>query len=154
MTARLLALLAALALGAWTARPRDGGGVVVAGDGAPAVAAALDGAALDRGGAAARRLVLLRRWQSLDHLPAMRRLCRGACGDGGPAAVELRIPALAGRRLVTLVNLAALGAGPALDRGDPPPEPALGCLREIVAGAAETLCGTTRTVAWRLPRGL
>ena len=115
--------------------------VSVIGDGAPAVANLL----ADAG--ASGEVVLLRRWQSLEHVPDLRRLCRRAC-DGAAPIVALRQPTWDGLRRVTVVDVGALGGGAALDAGKPlPPEVST---RVAAAAAGE---GARRT-AWRLPFGL
>ena len=71
-----------LALGWCGLRPLPDPAPRLSGDGAPAIAAALSRRGLTPGGrGAGREVVFLRRWQSLDHLPDLRRTCRSAC-DG------------------------------------------------------------------------
>ncbi|UWQ22255.1 hypothetical protein [Jannaschia sp. W003] len=142
LAALLLAALAAAGL-------RRATGVHVSGDGAPALAALSTAPA----GTAAVELVLLRRWQNLEALPALRRLCRAAC-DGTAPVVRLRQPSPRGLRTVVLVDVGALGAGVALDRGAPLPAPVARCLARAAERGGTEVCGHAPRTAWRLPFGL
>lgn len=121
-------VLVCLLLAAWLLWPRDGApGVSVVGDGAGAVRAALDlpdGASAD--------VVLLRRAESLRHLPEVARLCRGRCG---PGVTVLRVLGPGGgTRLV--VEMSALEEIAALDRGEGLPDGIAACVARVVAAEA------------------
>ena len=146
---RLTVAALALAVAALLLWPRAPGGVSIIGDGAPAVAAALD---LPEGAAA--RAVLLRRAGSLRHLPEIDRLCRGRCG---PGLTVLRVLGPGGGdRLV--FEMSDLDGVEALDRGEPLPEPAVACLAGAIAaeaaGRAPPPCVGARRLRVVLPYGL
>ena len=133
-------------------RPAGPDAYHVSGDGAAAVTAALSrlGAPLaTEAGAAGTEVVLLRRWQSLDHLPGIKRLCRAAC-DGRAPLVDIAVPGWAGWRRIRLIDLGAYGGGGALDRGDPLPAP----VAENLARRALTGDPSAGMRIWRLPSGL
>ncbi|MEM7644282.1 MAG: hypothetical protein AAF366_17410 [Pseudomonadota bacterium] len=101
--------------------------VHVSGDGAAPVGLALSLPRAPSVASAELEVVLIRRWQNLEALPDLRRLCRAAC-DGGADVVRLRRPALNGQTDVLIVDVSAFGAAPALDAGAPIPEDVVGCL--------------------------
>jgi hypothetical protein len=136
----LASAAAALVAAAWALWPRAPEGVSVAGDGAPAVAAALDLPA--RAGV---DLVLLRRKANLRHLPKVARLCRGRCG---PGLTMLRIVGGYPRLVVEMSELEGIAA---LDRGEPLPRAIVDCVAgavaQQVAGRPPSGClGARRTV--------
>jgi hypothetical protein len=147
LTALLLALLAAgLALGF---RPGAGQGAHLSGDGAPALAARLGDLVVAAAPEdAALRVVLLRRRETLRHLPGL----AAACGHGCRAqAVTVLRPSASGRVATLLLDASILGGGDALDAGRPLPDAAARCLadevRRMQAGG-EGCAGLTR--AWRI----
>ncbi|WP_179378778.1 hypothetical protein [Jannaschia marina] len=73
------------------------------------------------------QVVLLRRWQNLEGLEWLARLCGRACA-GQTGVVTIRRPAPNGETRVILVNLGAHGAGAMLDAGEPIPEHILSCI--------------------------
>ena len=154
-TARIAAVLLAFVLAAiaWGSRDRGGEGLHVSGDGADDLAVRLGSTLAATAEAAATEVVLLRRWQNLDHAPALRRLCRGACAPG-TAAVAIRQPSPSGLRRVLLIDVGALGAGPSLDRGEGLPDAVVDCLTQGVTARAALLCGAPVERVWRLPGGL
>lgn len=142
---RRIAVAAVIALAgsaAWTIRPQTVTRPSVIGDGAPDIAAALAERTVP-----AHEVAVLRRWQSLDHMADLRRLCRDAC-DGTAPVVALRQPTWDGLRRVLIVDVGALGGGAALDGGHPLPPTVLDRVVAVIEG------GGPRRVAWRLPFGL
>jgi hypothetical protein len=141
----ILALLAALSV-----RPRAPATVHLSGDGAGDVRPLLGAPLAADPSGAALEVVLLRRWQNLEALPALRRLCRGAC-DGRAAAVLIRRPGLRGRRQTLLVDVGRLGAGPPLDRAEAMPGAAAACVAALIdAGAPGPGCpGAGLRTVWR-----
>jgi hypothetical protein len=127
-----LAALLLLGLGAGL-RPDGRAGVHVSGDGAPALRARLGASASavapeDAG----LRVALLRRRETLRHLPALAAACGGGCRA---ASVTLYRPSPAGARRTLLLDASILGGGAALDAGEPLPGPAVECLAAEVRRA-------------------
>ncbi|MEM9796794.1 MAG: hypothetical protein AAF919_09905 [Pseudomonadota bacterium] len=109
-----LFLLLVLA-GAWMFRPGSDGAVHVSGDGAADVLPGLD-MPLSADPAGARlEVVLIRRAESLRHVPRLARLCRGRCLE--VAVTVFHRPSLSGLRKIVVLDVAALGGGGSLDRG-------------------------------------
>ncbi|SFJ35029.1 hypothetical protein [Jannaschia pohangensis] len=73
------------------------------------------------------QVIALRRWQNLDGLTDLRRLCGVACNGEAPV-VLLRRPSLNGMTKVLFIDMGAHGAGSMLDRGEPIPEYLLSCI--------------------------
>ncbi|SDY73625.1 hypothetical protein SAMN05444004_1035 [Jannaschia faecimaris] len=131
---RLILLILAFAAGAATHRaitpisPHD---VHVSGDGAAQLAEALfTWPGPERAGDAAiatTQVITVRRWQNLEGLTDIARLCGVAC-DGRAGVVILRRPSLNGLTRVVLVNLGNYGAGEMLDAGQPMPDQIVACV--------------------------
>ena len=80
---------------------------------------------------AATQVVTLRRWQNLEGLPDLARLCGAAC-DGRAGVVTILRPSPGGMTRIVLVDLGDHGAGEQLDGGAPMTAPVVACaLRSI-----------------------
>ena len=147
----LVLLVALLAVALWMSRDGDRAGLHVSGDGARQVTPWLAAEGVPQVAAEAARVevVLLRRWQNLESLPALHALCGGACGDGD-AVVALRQPRPGGLRRILLVDLSGTRAAAALDRGAPMPVATLACLGRTFAGQ-DAACLPPARVVWRMP---
>ena len=147
----LVPVVALLAVAFWMSRDGDRAGLHVSGDGARQVTRWLAAEGVPQVAAEAARVevVLLRRWQNLQSLPALHRLCGGACDDGD-AVVALRQPTPRGLRRVLLIDLSGTEAAAALDRGAAIPAATLACLGLLFADRDAGCLPPARTV-WRMP---
>ena len=84
------------------------------------------------------QVILLRRWQNLEGLPALARLCGRPCA-ARPAAGRLDRPSLNGLTRVVILDLSAFGLGAALDEGRLPEAPTLYCVVNHIAREARAL---------------
>ena len=158
--------LLALALGAvllavrtlTPAKPMD---AHVSGDGADALAVALFAGPDAPGRAAtaaeaALEVVALRRWQNLEALPDLRRLCGPAC-DGGAGVVSIMRPMPRGLVRTVILDLSAFGGGAALDAGEALDAAVAACAAALIRAMDVLPPGCrppTERRVWRLPYGL
>lgn len=80
---------------------------------------------------ATTQVITVRRWQNLEGLVDLVRLCGAAC-DGSAGVVTIRRPALNGLSQIILVNLSDHGAGEMLDEGAPLPEHITSCVVQAI----------------------
>lgn len=80
---------------------------------------------------ATTQVIAVRRWQNLEGLRDVMRLCAAAC-DGSAGIVTIRRPALNGMTQLILVNLGDHGAGEALDQGAPMPDHIVSCVVQAI----------------------
>lgn len=80
---------------------------------------------------ATTQVITARRWQNLEGLEDVARLCGVAC-DGRAGIVTIRRPSLNGLTQVILVDLGDHGAGEMLDEGAPIPEEIIGCVIQAI----------------------
>jgi len=108
----------------------------ISGDGADQLAEAIfDWPGPDRARDAAfagMQVIALRRWQNLEGLTDLRRLCGAAC-NGEVPVVLLRRPSLNGMTKVLFIDMGAHGAGPMLDQAEVIPEYLLSCIAQEIA---------------------
>lgn len=80
---------------------------------------------------ATTQVIAVRRWQNLEGLRDVARLCAAAC-DGSAGVVTIRRPALNGMTQLILVNLGDHGAGEMLDEAAPMPEHIVSCVVQAI----------------------
>lgn len=80
---------------------------------------------------AAMEVVTFRRWQNVEAMTGLMAVCGAPC-DGRAPVVLLRRPSLGGLTRVRFVDLSALGAGPALDRGAPMDAATIACVAALI----------------------
>jgi hypothetical protein len=106
---------------------------------------------------AATQVITVRRWQNLEGLTDLVRMCGAAC-DGSSGVVTIRRPSLNGRTQVILVNLGDHGAGEMLDAGAPIPEHLAACIVQAIEIARTdgqwkiTKCDVQESVTVTRPR--
>lgn len=80
---------------------------------------------------ATTQVIAVRRWQNLEGLADVARLCGAAC-DGSAGVVKIRRPALNGMTQLILVNLGDHGAGEMLDQGVRVPDHIVSCVVQAI----------------------
>lgn len=136
-----VALVCALAIGAgvlgWRGftpvAPFD---VHISGDGSAQITGAIFGPGdlprADDPATAALEVVTFRRWQNIETMTDLMRVCGAAC-DGSAPVVVLRRPSLNGLTKVLFIDLGAQRGGPALDAGEPMEEITLNCVGRLIS---------------------
>ena len=80
---------------------------------------------------ATTQVIAVRRWQNLEGLTQVARLCAAAC-DGRAGVVTIRRPALNGLTRLILVNLGDHGAGEMIDAAVPIPDHIVACVVQAI----------------------
>ena len=155
------ALAVAVAAGAgWlAARPAPVATLHLSGDGAGAVRALLPGVPEAATPEEARvEVVLLRRMETLRHVPGLEALCRGRC-DGQAVTALLRLVPGRARKTV-VVDIGRMGAGRTLDAGAPLAPEVAACVARVLLAELDRLravpppCAGARRQVAVLPWGL
>lgn len=106
---------------------------------------------------ATTQVITVRRWQNLEGLTEVVRLCGAAC-DGSAGVVTIRRPALNGLMQLILVNLGDHGAGQMLDEGAPIADDIISCAVQAIETARTggswnvTQCDVQHSVTVTRPR--